>query len=145
MDQTYRAPEQITKIAATPRTSIADYNLNGPNRHKYSVGPVQPILGSPPSGAELLQSAVPLPITPISALPATPNPQIISNTCGITTISSGMPTIMSSAITSAAIGTTALGSPVVTTAVRQGLLMSKESLKPLMEQVGPTLEKQNST
>ncbi|XP_014095518.2 AF4/FMR2 family member lilli isoform X2 [Bactrocera oleae] len=145
VDQTYRAPEQITKIAATPRTSIADYNLNGPNRHKYSVGPVQPILGSPPSGAELLQSAVPLPITPISALPATPNPQIISNTCGITTISSGMPTIMSSAITSAAIGTTALGSPVVTTAVRQGLLMSKESLKPLMEQVGPTLEKQNST
>uniref|UniRef100_A0A034VY60 AF4/FMR2 family member lilli n=2 Tax=Bactrocera dorsalis TaxID=27457 RepID=A0A034VY60_BACDO len=145
VDQTYRAPEQITKIAATPRTSIADYNLNGPNRHKYSVGPVQSILGSPPSGAELLQSAVPMPITPISALPATPNPQIISNNCGITTISSGMPAIMSGAIPSPTIGTTMLSSPLVTTAVRQGLLLSKETLKPLMDQVGPTLEKQNST
>lgn len=143
VDQTYRAPEQITKIAATPRTSIADYNLNGPNRHKYSVGPVQPILGSPPSGADLLQSAVPLPITPISALPATPNPQIISNACGIT--SSGMSTIMPNANQPTAVASAVLNSPLVTTAVRQGLMMPKEPLKPLLEQVGPLLEKQNST
>ncbi|XP_053959437.1 AF4/FMR2 family member lilli isoform X2 [Anastrepha ludens] len=154
VDQQFRAPEQITKIAATPRTTIGEYNLNGPNRHKYSVGPIQPILGSPPSGAELLQSAVPPPITPISALPATPNPQAISSAMAITPIDNGgtstaLPTAMKTtvaAVTTAVPTLSALNAPPVTSAVRPVLSMPKEPLKPLLaEKIGPTLEKQNST
>ncbi|XP_017474486.1 PREDICTED: AF4/FMR2 family member 4 isoform X5 [Rhagoletis zephyria] len=155
VDQTYRAPEQITKIAATPRTTIGEYNLNGPNRHKYSIGPIQPILGSPPSGAELLQSAVPPPITPISALPATPNPQAMPNADAITTTgssssfatSSTMTTTTTAALTTAVPTQNILNASPGTSTVKPVLSMSKEPLKPLLlaNKVGPTLEKQSST
>ncbi|XP_067620130.1 AF4/FMR2 family member lilli isoform X2 [Eurosta solidaginis] len=158
VDQTYRAPEQITKIAATPRTTIGEYNLNGPNRHKYSVGPIQPILGSPPSGAELLQSNVPAPITPItpiSGVPAVPNPLAVPNTGTITAVgSSGVSTTVSAILTTATTTASSTSEPIlsglkatpVTSSIRPILPMPKEPSKPLLvDKVGSTLEKQNST
>ncbi|XP_012154879.1 AF4/FMR2 family member 4 isoform X2 [Ceratitis capitata] len=139
VDQTYRAPEQITKIAATPRTSIGEYNLNGPNRHKYSVGPIQPILGSPPSGVELLKS--PMPITSISAVSVPSNLPVISNASAIPSIGSSN----TSSISTTEVTTVMANAPLTTTEMRSVMPMLKQPVKPLLDKVGPTLEKQNST